>query len=91
MPRARPWTPAEDALLGTHLDRVVATGLRRSPAAVATRRNSLKIRPFMSPANWGATELSMLGCYPDTEVAAIIGRSLKDVQAKRAELNSGHG
>jgi hypothetical protein len=93
MPQARPWTPAEDALLGTHFDRVVAKRLRRRAMTVYKRRRLLKIAVFgprgkAPPCRWGATELSMLGRYPDAKVARITGRSLQEVQAKRKELRS---
>jgi hypothetical protein len=46
--------------------------------------------PYSSKIKWGETELALLGCYPDDEVVRITGRSLKEVQAKRLELNKAH-
>ena len=90
MPNKRPWTPAEDALLGTHLDSVIARGLRRSLTAVFARRNLLNIPAFARPANWGATELAMLGHYSDAELAKITGRTVAEVNAKRLEIFNSH-
>jgi hypothetical protein len=92
MPHYVPWTPEEDKLLGTASDRLIATRLSRSRAAVMQRRRRLNIAGFKSltislQGNWGATELTMLGCYPDDEVATITGRGLKEVQAKRKALH----
>lgn len=42
----KPWTPAEDALLGTQIDQEVGTQLGRAKAQVAARRNLLKIAPL---------------------------------------------
>jgi len=39
-----PWTPQEDALLGTDCDRAIAEKLRRSSVAVSNRRTKLRIR-----------------------------------------------
>jgi hypothetical protein len=90
MRNKRPWTAAEDALLGTHLDSVIARGLRRSLTAVAARRNLLNIAAFARPANWGATELAMLGHYSDAELARITGRAVGEVNAKRLEIVKSH-
>ena len=38
-----PWTPEEDAILGTDSDRVIAAKLRRSSVAVSNRRTKLGI------------------------------------------------
>jgi hypothetical protein len=38
-----PWTEQEDALLGTDIDRVIATKLKRSSVAVGMRRKKLGI------------------------------------------------
>jgi hypothetical protein len=93
MHERQPWTPAEEALLGTDQDAVIAKRLGRTRPAVSARRCLLNISPFAisvprRPCNWGAIELAMLGRYPDAEIARITGRSLKEVQAKRGELRS---
>lgn len=38
-----PWTPQEDALLGTTTDRAIAAKLQRSSVAVSNRRTKLGI------------------------------------------------
>ena len=91
MSNRRPWTAAEHALLGTDFDRLIAQRLQRSVPAVSMRRRALRIASFSQPhrvgaSNWGPTEIAMFLCSPDAEVARISGRSLKEVQAKRAEL-----
>jgi hypothetical protein len=92
MANAKSWTGAEEALLGTHFDDVVAKGLRCSSAAVYARRRLLKIAAFAPrrtpPRRWGTTELAMLGRYSDREVARITGRSRNEVQAKRLEFKN---
>jgi hypothetical protein len=95
MPNERAWTPSEDALLGTDLDLAVAKRIQRTKNEVTVRRNRLNIPatcrpPYSSKINWGATELAMLGHYPDAELAKLIGRTIADVQAKRLELQNGH-
>ena len=90
MCKARHWTAAEDSLLGTMPDSELAKKLGCGESAVFRRRRLLKISP-RSPgpakvANWGTTELAMLGRYTDEEVARITGRTLAEVQAKRREL-----
>lgn len=56
--RQRPWTAAEDALLGTDYDRVIARRLRRTIGAVAYRREKLRIAPHgpslgrCNPGSW---------------------------------------
>ena len=84
--RELPWPRANDALLGTMPDAALAKLLHRSSAAVTRRRHELKIRAFRlqgRAAKWGATELAMLGRYPDEELANITGRTIEEVQAKR--------
>jgi hypothetical protein len=44
----RPWTPAEDALLGRMPDEKLARRLNRSMAAVTVRRNNHRIPKLIS-------------------------------------------
>jgi len=88
MPR-RIWTTADDALLGTIPDGSIAEQLGVSRLSVWQRRTKLQIRPHYSHrkhVNWGATELGMLGRYPDDELASMTGRMLDEVKAKRLSL-----
>ena len=60
-----------------------------SRLAVWQRRTKLRIRPHTKHrkhANWGTTELGMLGRYSDDELAKITGRTLEQVKAKRLSL-----
>ena len=94
MPHRDPWTAAEEALLGTAPDPMIAKRLRRTRIGVTQRRSLLKIAAFgwgqySTPIKWGITELSLLGRYPDKNVAKITGRSLAEVKAKRLEIENG--
>jgi len=52
----RPWTPEEEKLLGTDLDRIIAVRLGRSKVAVLHRRDRLRIPGFgVLPDNKHAT------------------------------------
>jgi hypothetical protein len=44
----RPWSSADDALLGTDIDRVIARKLGRSSVAVSSRRKKLGIPPAIN-------------------------------------------
>jgi hypothetical protein len=93
MSTGRKWTAEEEALLGTDTDEAIASQLQRTKFAVGFRRWRLRIPRFAlsvprRSSRWGATELAMLGRYPDDEVATITGRSLEEIQAKRLELES---
>jgi hypothetical protein len=86
------WTKTEDRLLGTDSDAQVAKRLGRTRMAVISRRQYLNIKARLPrhrvgrKPKWGPLDFAMLGRYPDTEVAKITGRSLKEVKAKRKEL-----
>jgi len=84
------WTPAAIALLGTASDAAIAKKLGCSMSAVTDRRGKLGIPSHgraTGACKWGQCDLNMLGRYPDEEVAKITGRSLREVIAKRHELN----
>jgi hypothetical protein len=89
-----PWTPTDDALLGTESDAVIAKCLERTKAAVHCRRMELGIPSTTIGGRnkwrrqWGMAELALIGRYPDEEVATITGRTIEKVRAKRAELDS---
>jgi hypothetical protein len=80
--KLRFWTAAEDALLGTAPDRVVARRLTRSVASVAQRRNGLGVPPVKRPG-WSPAEDALLGTLPDKELAARLGRSRGAVRGHR--------
>jgi hypothetical protein len=92
MAKTRPWTPAEDALLGTATDDTISKRIGRSKGAIAQRRCRLRI-PAIDYCNgqdhirWGATELAMLGRHPDAYISRITGRSVQEVAAKRKALH----
>ncbi|MFO0806239.1 MAG: hypothetical protein U0791_24310 [Gemmataceae bacterium] len=80
----REWTPAEDAMLGTAPDSVVARNLGRSHSIIGYRRRMLGI-PNFRPV-WAAEADAMLGTMPDHAVAAILGKSITQVSNRRKEL-----
>jgi hypothetical protein len=45
-----------------------------------------KLKKYSPYTRWGGTELSMLGRWPDAEIAKITCRSLAQVVAKRKSL-----
>jgi hypothetical protein len=45
-----------------------------------------KFKKYSPYTRWGGTELSMLGRWPDAEIAQITHRSLAQVVAKRESL-----
>ena len=80
----REWTPAEDAMLGTAPDSVIARSLARSKSTISNRRRQLGI-PNFRPV-WAAEAEAMLGTMPDHAVSAITGKSLTQVSNRRKEL-----
>ena len=95
MPHRDPWTTAEEALLGTAPDPVIAKRLGRTRIAITQRREVLGIAAFRLGSitrrrlNGARTELALLGRYPDKHVAKLTGRSLAQVKAKRLEIGNG--
>jgi hypothetical protein len=91
-PTHRPWTPEEDAMLGTDSDKNIAHRLGRHPGLVSRRRAELGIprkrdtlrQPRTRP--WAAEELSVLGTAPDADVGSKLGRSLNSVNEQRRKL-----
>ncbi|MFO0806012.1 MAG: hypothetical protein U0791_23145 [Gemmataceae bacterium] len=73
----REWTPAEDAMLGTAPDSIIARSLARSKSTISNRRRQLGI-PNFRPV-WAAEAEAMLGTMPDHAVAAILGKSITQV------------
>ena len=57
-PRARPWTPAEDALLGTLPDTALARQLKRALSSIGMRRRQLGI-PTAGVSGWSRRAASL--------------------------------
>jgi hypothetical protein len=55
------------------------------PDTSAMKSKAKKLRPYYL-LRWGGTELSMLGRWPDAEIARITSRPLAQVVAKRKSL-----
>src|SRR6185503_10456261 len=82
--RNRPWTAAEQDLLGRRTDRQIALELGRPERAVRERRRQRGILPFLySPKRWTIAEEQLLGKEPDFIVAKRLKRTLTSVSAKR--------
>ena len=81
------WTDYELRLLGRIRDEELAKLLRRSPGAIAARRELLDI-PICAPQRirWSTREIEMLGKRPDSVVARMLGRTRYAVQLKRHSL-----
>ncbi len=83
----RPWTPKEEALLGTNRDAELAKRLNRTILSVRTQRLlKTKVRFIKTPRRWTAAELRMLGRLSDVEIARRTGRFLASVRNKRVQL-----
>jgi hypothetical protein len=82
------WTDYELRLVGRIRDEELAKLLRRTPGAVAAKRESLDI-PIFSPQRirWSFREIELLGKRPDAVVARMLGRTRYAVQLKRHSLN----
>jgi hypothetical protein len=82
-----PWANYELGLLGRTRDEELARWLRRSPAAIAAKRESLRF-PIFSPQRifWSKREIELLGKRPDPVVARMLGRTRYAVQLKRHSL-----
>jgi hypothetical protein len=87
----RPFTAAEDALLGTATDREIAVRLNRDLQTIYGRRKRLGIPPFVKrkPQKrvvWTAAMDSKLGTMPDTVLARKLGCSSIAVFYRRRRL-----
>ncbi|HEX3717223.1 MAG TPA: hypothetical protein VH595_04575 [Verrucomicrobiae bacterium] len=87
-PHSERWTDYELRLVGRIRDEELAKLLRRTPGAVAAKRESLDI-PIFSPQRirWSSREIELLGKRPDFFVARMLGRTRYAVQLKRHSLN----
>ena len=84
-PELRIWTPKEDAVLGTAPDSEIASRLKRTLAAVSSRRRFLGIPAwhYAYSRPWTAEEETLLGVVPDRKLAKRLKRSFLAVQARR--------
>jgi len=76
------WTRAEDAMLGTMFDRLVAERLGRSSKSVYKRRKKLGIKGIDAAWNnraWTAAEDRLLGTVSDSHVAKRLGIGIMSV------------
>lgn len=84
------WTEAEDALLGTDTDAVIAQKLGRSKVSVARRRHRKGIKPALPhgkpPVRWTPAMDLLLGTRPDQDIAEALGLSKSAVHQRRNRL-----
>lgn len=84
----RNWTPNEDALLGTTIDRKVAARLGCTIMQVTNRRIALGVPAFKKNSrDWSPAELALLGTMSDSALAAKLDCSRKHV----SEVRQRHG
>ena len=87
-----PWTPEEDALLGTMRDRDVADRIGRSEGAVADRRYVLDVSPFVKRkprgqmVTWTLAKDRLLGTVSDSALARRLRCSPVIVFKRRRRL-----
>src|SRR5262250_1346683 len=84
----RPWTPEEDALLGTKPDAVLAAEFHRGAQTVRQRRLllGLPVLALKAPA-WKPEEISLLGTDTDEAIASRLGRTVAAVMFRRFKLS----
>ena len=82
--RRRPWTRAEDRLLGTLPDPAVGKRIGRLPSTVGHRRRKLGIARHPQRGAFTPEEDRLLGTMPDPQVARRLHRSLASVHATAA-------
>ena len=77
------WADYELRLLGRIRDEELAKLVRRSPSAIAGKRESLGIAIFAPQrSRWARREIELLGKRPDPVVARMLGRTRYAVQLK---------
>jgi hypothetical protein len=84
LPRRRPWSAEETALLGTDTDRAISERLGIPKRAVTQERVRLRI-PGLSQL-WNEQETALLGTAPDSQLAARIGKSATAIRQRRDRL-----
>src|SRR5260221_7674062 len=81
----QPWTAAEDRLLGTKLDSVLAKELGRGVAAIRKRRKRKRI-PHFRYRPWTPAEEALLGQRKDKQLALELCRPLTAIKRRRQQL-----
>jgi hypothetical protein len=83
----RPWTRAEEELLGTLPDKQLARRFKRTLESVRTRRASKGI-PVCDPKKhrWTADDDKLLGLRPDAQVALLLRITKEAVKHRRHQL-----
>jgi len=86
-PQVRRWTKAEDALLGTMRDEMLAKKLNRPKMGVLLRRQRLKI-PICEPMRykWTSATDKLFHQFPNAEIARRLGITPSAVQNRRFRL-----
>jgi hypothetical protein len=77
------WTEAQEALLGTDQDAVIAHRIGRTVEAVAVRRRLLGVLSFGGAPSWTDAELKLLGTATDAALASRLNRTRSSVIQKR--------
>ena len=86
--RSRPYTEAEEMLLGTMSDQELADKLGRTMFAIQARRIMFGIAKFNAQRrSWTDEEKALLGKLPDEEVAQRLNRTLESVKVCRGKLH----
>jgi hypothetical protein len=80
----RPWTKAEEKLLGSDTDEEIGRRLDRDRATAGDHRRQLRIPPKVP--DWTQEEIELLGTVPDRQLAQQLGRTLFSVQNRRLKL-----
>src|SRR5947208_13666108 len=78
-PKHSPWTPQEEALLGTAPDAQIAARIERQTATLATRRYKLHLppAPVVRADTWSAAEHALLGTAQDETVSRHLTPALR--------------
>jgi hypothetical protein len=84
-PLHRPWTPAEDARLGTGSPQDIARRLRRPLKGVYQRRYILRL-PRYQRRPWTPAQDALLGTAPDSAIARHLNRAPHEAYLRRRKL-----
>jgi hypothetical protein len=86
-PKVRRWSKADDALLGTMRDEVLAKQLNRPARAVSLRRQRHGIPIFGSlRPRWMPVDDELFSQFSNAEIARRLGRTLLSVRNRRFQL-----
>ena len=85
--RRRPWTQAEEALLGTMPDRRFARKFKRSVRSVIVRRCEKDILLLKRQKHrWTPADDKLLGARSDAQIALLLGLTTLAVSRRRQRL-----